>query len=166
MTDTAPTVYLLEGADGTGKTTFATRVTDRNEGGRLIHNDVPPKDVDLYQLYLGQINEAIHYRDVANVTTVIDRSFLSEAVYGRYRGKSRISKHQRRKLEAHCKRNGVVLLAFTADANVRHQRILDRGEKWTFTAAMAGVDYHEYFHGAWAKRFWTIVDSSSTSTPN
>lgn len=160
-----PTVYLLEGADGTGKTTFAERVAGEGRG-IIVHNDVPPKDVNLYELYLGQINEAIHQRDVAGVTTVIDRSFLSEAVYGRYRGKPRISKSQRRKLERYCRRNGIVLLGFTAHSADRAARIRARGETYTFVAAAAGVDYHDYFHGAWAKRFWIIADSSSASTPN
>ena len=164
MTSPTPTVYLLEGADGTGKTTFAERVTAGH--GIIVHNDVPPKDVDLYDLYLTQIIEAVHARDVEGVTTVIDRSFLSEAVYGRYRGKARISKSQRRKLERYCKRNGIVLLGFTATQADRKARILERGEKWTHVAALVGQDYHNYFHGAWAQRFWITVDSSSASTPN
>lgn len=162
MTKPTPTVYLLEGADGTGKTTFAESITAY--GGRIVHNDVPPKDVDLYELYLGQIVEALHRRDVEGETTVIDRSFLSEAVYGRYRGNPRISKSQRRKLERYCKRNGVVMLGFVTDANERHARILARGEKWTWTVAMAGIDYHDYFLGARARRFWITADSSSAHT--
>ena len=165
MTTPAPTVYLLEGADGTGKTTFAERVTAGH--GRIVHNDVPPKDIDLYDLYLTQIIEAVHARDVEGITTVIDRSFLSEAIYGRHRaGGSRISKHQRRKLETYCKRNGIILLGFEAANRTRMARIFERGERWTFLASIVGPEYHNYFHGAWAKRFWTIVDSSSASTPN
>ena len=48
----------------------------------------------------------------------------------------------------------------------RKARILERGEKWTHVAALVGPDYHNYFHGAWAQRFWITVDSSSASTPN
>lgn len=164
MTAPAPTVYLVEGADGTGKTTFAERVTSGH--GRIVHNDVPPKDVDLYDLYLTQIIEALHARDVEGLTTVIDRSFLSEAVYGRYRGKPRISKSQRRKLERYCKRKGVVLLGFTATQQDRKARILERGEKWTHIAWLAGIDYHEYFQGTRARRFWITADSSSAHTSN
>lgn len=165
MTTPAPTVYLLEGADGTGKTTFAERMTAGH--GIIIHNDVPPKDVDLYDLYLSQIIEAVHARDVEGLTTVIDRSFLSEAIYGRHRaGGSRITKHQRRKLEAYCKRNGIVLLGFEAHNRDRMARILERGERWTFLASIVGPEYHNYFHGAWAKRFWITVDSSSASSSN
>lgn len=161
MTKATPTVYIVEGADGTGKTTFANRMAEL--GARIVHNG-PPGIEDEFSRYLNQITEAIHFRDVLGQSTVIDRSFLSEAVYGRYRPLGpRISKSQRRWFERYCRRNGIILLGMEASQLDRKTRIRERGEVWTYTAARCGPDYQEYFHGARGRRFWITADSSSAT---
>lgn len=154
-------ITLVEGADGTGKTTFAER---QSAGGRLIHNGPPPRHGSLYRHYRAQILDAIWFRDRKGISTVIDRSFLSEYIYGPvYRKKSRITRRQVRKLEQLCLENDVLLLGMTATDTVRVQRLAERGERFGFRDHTTGRDYGIYFQG---NTSWVTVDSSSTPTPN
>ena len=76
-------VVVLEGCDGTGKTTLATALAVRH-GYTVMHFGRTPGKVDL----------AARYRSVLSRPgrIVLDRSFISELVYGPLRhGRSRLS---------------------------------------------------------------------------
>lgn len=166
-----PTVYLIEGADGTGKTTFVKRAVTHAAMAdfpepRVIHNDASDHKLpgSLYRHYRAQLLDAIDFRDNHGVSTYIDRSFLSELVYGPlYRGKSRITRRQARRLERLANRHGIVLLGMTADLDVRRLRIRARGESWTNKDAFVGAIYSQHFG---ASPCWLTVDSSSTTVLN
>jgi thymidylate kinase len=168
---THPTVYLIEGADGTGKTSFVdSMVSIHQQLGerepRLIHNDASDHKLpgSLYRHYRAQLLEAIDFRDTAGISTYIDRSFLSELIYGSlYRGHSRITIRQARRLERLADRHGVVLLGMHADLNIRKARILARGETWDHTDAVIGAFYSQYFRESGR---WATADSSSATVLN
>jgi len=164
-------IYLLEGADGTGKTTFAEHMVDYlllqgYPDVAFIHNG--PEDAklpgSLYHHSRAQLLDAVARR-AAGIPTIIDRTFLSELVYGQlYRGKSRITPRQARRLERLAQRAGMVLIARTADLAIRRQRILARGESWDPTQAFVGAFYFQWFHER--EDYWIIADSSSASVTN
>jgi thymidylate kinase len=66
-------VVVLEGCDGTGKTTIASALAERH-GYAVLHSDRPPDSFDL----------AERYRSVLALPgkIALDRSFISELVYG------------------------------------------------------------------------------------
>lgn len=77
------TVIVLEGCDGSGKTTMADHLAGRY-GFRVVHSPRSPDSIDLVQ----------RHRDI--ITTpgrvALDRSFISELVYGPiFHGRSRLS---------------------------------------------------------------------------
>ncbi|AVR56775.1 thymidylate kinase [Microbacterium phage Elva] len=164
-------VFLIEGADGTGKTTFVGRMAARHAAAghrepRLIHNDASDHRLpgSLYRHYRAQLLDAVDFRDTAGVTTYIDRSFLSELVYGPlYRGRSRITPRQARRLERLADRHGVVLLGMTAELNTRRLRVRARGEAWTAKDAFVGAEYSRQFRESGR---WVIADSTSAHVSN
>lgn len=159
-----PRVVIIEGADGAGKTTFANNlwVNDLIHGvdSRLIHNGPPPKDGSLYYHYRAQILDALWFRDELGVSTYIDRTFLSELIYGPlYRGKSRVFGRQVNGLIRFAHNNGVLFFGVTADTQVRRARIESRGETWDPRQVLIGNLYDNSFQRA--ASHWNIVDTTS-----
>ncbi|UKH48467.1 thymidylate kinase [Microbacterium phage Katzastrophic] len=159
-------VFLIEGADGTGKTTFVKRMASRDLSNgdpipRVIHNDASDHKLpgSLYRHYRAQLLDAISFRE-SGISTYIDRSFLSELVYGNlYRGRARISERQARRLERFARKHGIVLLGMTADLAIRRSRVEARGE--TFDPKQPFVDAFYSQHFAARGRYWTTADSTS-----
>ena len=162
---------LIEGADGTGKSTFVSRMvnmhlTDGTYIPRVIHNDARDHALpgSLYHHYRAQLLEAIHFRDLG-ISTYIDRSFLSELIYGPlYRGKSRISTREGRKLERLATQNDIALLGMTAEHAIRRSRIEARGEKFDAVQPFVAAAYSQHF--ANRAKHWVIADSSSAHVLN
>lgn len=151
-------VYVVEGADGTGKSTFIQRMA--RPGDRLIHNNASDHLLpgSLARHYRAQLLDALDFRD-RGISTYIDRSFLSEVVYGRlYRGNPRVSLLQAHSLERFAARHGIVLLGMTADLSVRRDRIRERGEEWDRKQPFVGAFYSQHF-GERA-RYWATADST------
>ncbi|QOP64266.1 thymidylate kinase [Microbacterium phage Quenya] len=159
-------VFLIEGADGTGKTTFVERMAAADLAAgrpvpRVVHNDASDHRLpgSLYRHYRAQLLDALSFRD-SGISTYIDRSFLSELVYGNlYRGRSRITARQARRLERLARRNGVVLLGMTADLAVRRSRVEARGETFDAKQPFVGAFYSQHFRDRGA--YWAIADSTS-----
>lgn len=164
-------IYILEGADGTGKTTFAERVAAQlmwDETGpkdvRFIHNTADDRLLpgSLYAHYRAQLVDAVQFR-ADGVATIIDRSFLSEHVYGSiYRKKPRISARQVRRLERLAYDADIVMLGFTATGTVRRMRLKERGEIYDLRQPLVGAFYSQHFRDS--EKFWTKVDTSSSIT--
>jgi thymidylate kinase len=76
-------IVVIDGCDGTGKTTLAGQLADHH-GYQVVHSPMTPDDVDLagrYRSILGQPGRV-----------VLDRCFVSELVYGPlHRGRSRLT---------------------------------------------------------------------------
>lgn len=165
------TVYVLEGADGTGKTTLADDLLSSDTGigyGYLgvdyvyIHNKADDAKLpgSLYRHYRAQLMDALERPGV----TVIDRSFLSEYVYGTVMrsGRPRISKRQAVRLTRWCLRRGIVLVLCEAPAITRNARLIERGERLNPRAdAIAAI-----FSTIAQAPYWTHVDSSSAHITN
>ena len=157
-------IVVIEGADGTGKTTVVenairghTRAGDPEP--RFIHNDASDHKLpgSLYRHYRAQLLDAVAFR-ANGVSTYIDRSFLSELVYGRlYRGRSRITHRQARRLERLADKAGIVLLGMTAGLDTRRLRIRARGEEWDPKQPFVGAMYSQHFHESGR---WVIADST------
>lgn len=172
-------IYLIEGADGAGKTSFVQRASSRLWRAhvretlhnlnipllappRIIHNG--PEDASLpgslFQHYRAQLLDAISFRE-QGITTFIDRSYLSEQIYGRlFRGKSRISERQVRRLDRLAAKAGVIMLGFEAVDDVRRARIEARGETWGRKQYLIAARY--YIHFREPNSSWHTVDSTST----
>lgn len=152
-------VYLVEGPDGVGKSTFianmvAADLAAGNPEPRQIHNTADDAKLpgNLFQHYRAQLLDAIDFRDNDNRSTYIDRGYLSEVVYGLvYRGKTRVSPRERLRLELLSKRAGIILLGMETPENTRRDRIELRGEVWDAKQPAVAHTYHNYFqsHGGW-----------------
>lgn len=68
-------IIVLEGCDGTGKTTLAKALVGR--GFEVVHNGPPPKRGSLFEHYTRQLRRVRRGQDV-----VFDRLHLGELVYG------------------------------------------------------------------------------------
>lgn len=108
-------VYILEGPDGSGKTTTGIKLAKRLSGTYLHNNQYAKltKSVELYNLYSSQLYCA---EDLCGLTLntaiplIIDRSWISELIYGQvYRDKSRMN-------EAHAK--DMCHLAYRLEATI------------------------------------------------
>ncbi|QJD49850.1 thymidylate kinase [Microbacterium phage AvGardian] len=159
-------IVLLEGADGTGKTTFVERSVRHalergEEEPRVIHNDASDHLLpgSLYRHYRAQLLDAVQFR-ADGISTFIDRSFLSEVVYGRlYRGTSRVTLREAHKLERLAHEAGILLLGMTAPLDVRRLRLRARGEEWDPKQPFVGAFYSQHFRER--GRYWVTADSTS-----
>ena len=164
-------IILIEGADGTGKTTFVRQMAQFHlDGGtpvpRVIHNDATDHLLpgSLYRHYRAQLLDAIAFRE-QGITTYIDRSFLSELIYGGlYRQSSRVSAREVRRLERFARKNDIILFGITADLDVRRSRIKARGETWDRHQPFVGAFYSQHFRDR--GQYWITADSTSASVLN
>jgi len=130
---------VLEGCDGTGKTTLAAHFT-QSHGFASVHSVRTPDHLDL----------AGRYRDLLQQPgrLVLDRCFISELVYGPLRrGRSRLTWTQALDLaESVASRDGV-FLHLTAPPSVIHARLIQRdGTAEDLTELTAIVSsYHRAF---------------------
>jgi thymidylate kinase len=113
-------VIVLDGCDGTGKTTLARALRDQH-GHTVIHSGRTPDGTDL----------ADRYRQLLATPgpVVLDRSFISELVYGPlYHGRSRITQETAASLASDAAWRGGVLvhLTGTPDAIAARLRSRDR----------------------------------------
>jgi thymidylate kinase len=98
-------VIVLEGCDGTGKTTLASTLATRH-GYAVVHSDRTPDDVDL----------VARYRSILAIPgkIVLDRSFISELVYGPLQyGRSRLTASEAAELALRVGARGGVLVHLT-----------------------------------------------------
>ncbi|UGL61843.1 thymidylate kinase [Microbacterium phage Franklin22] len=168
---TEASIYLIEGADGTGKTTFVERMAESHllSGDpipRFIHNTAEDRHLpgSLFQHYRAQLLDAVEFR-ANGISTYIDRSFLSELIYGQvYRGKARITERQARKLERLADQAGIVLLGMTAELVVRRARIEERGETFDRQQPWVGALYSQHFRER--GKYWITADSTSATVLN
>lgn len=111
-------VIVLDGCDGTGKTTLARALRDQH-GCLLVHSARTPDGADL----------AARYRQLLATPgrIVLDRSFISELVYGPlFHGRSRISPSAAADLARQTAGRRGVLVHLTGDPDVIASRLRAR----------------------------------------
>ncbi|MGH8900095.1 MAG: AAA family ATPase [Egibacteraceae bacterium] len=110
----------LEGCDGAGKTTLATRLAAAH-GFVVIHSGRTPDDVDLVGRYRALL--------ARSGRIVLDRCFLSELVYGPlYRGRSRIDQSETVALVAEVASRHGVFVHVTAPVTTIQARLAARAD--------------------------------------
>lgn len=116
-------LILLEGGDGTGKTTLARELVDLT-GGQYLHASAPTRH-PLVE-YTAPLAE---YKRGSGQTIVCDRWHVGELVYGpRYRGKCGLTWTQFCAVDEFLYGLGAVLVWMTHDVETQVSRLLERGE--------------------------------------
>lgn len=111
-------VIVLEGCDGSGKTTLANVLANRH-GYAVVHSGRTPDDVDL----------VARYRSILTVPgkMVLDRSFISELVYGPLQyGRSRLTTADAAQLALLVAARGGVLVHLTGPPEAIARRLRKR----------------------------------------
>lgn len=109
---------LLEGCDGAGKTTLAVALAT-GHGYQMVHATRTPEGIDLAERYAGIL--------VWPGRLVLDRSFVSELVYGPLvHGRSRLTFTEAADLTRTVAARGGVLVHVTATPEVIQARLEER----------------------------------------
>lgn len=126
-------IFIVEGPDGSGKTTLCHKLLVANKG-RYLHFSYPKNKAEADNMFTDYMETLIRYRDE---DVVIDRMWPSTQVYGEIlRGKSEISYEQGLLLEKAIKSKGVFVYC-TDTFRVMWDRCKQRGEDYV-------TDYETY----------------------
>lgn len=110
-------MIIVEGIDGVGKTTLVDYIVE--QGLEKHHFDYDEKNMNLYKKYMRVLNSS-------NLNKVLDRSFISEMVYGPViRGKSKLELEQFKRLLLEYKKSRTSIIYLTAPKEI----LLKRREK-------------------------------------
>lgn len=116
-------IYILEGVDGTGKTTLSKKLC-ANLGLSYMHFSAPETHADIRTMYDMYLNILL-----TNDNILLDRSWISDYVYGTaYRKFPALSGIERDVLEHICLAKGLKVIFCTDEANVIADRIKARGD--------------------------------------
>jgi hypothetical protein len=125
---------VLEGCDGTGKTSLATTLAAQH-GYSVVHSGRTPDDVDLLA----------RYRSILAIPgkIVLDRSFISELVYGPLQyGRSRLTASDAAQMALLVAARGGVLVHLTGRPESIIVRLRARdgsAPPWSVFAALTGT---------------------------
>jgi len=107
-------MIIIEGLDGVGKTTLVNYFV--TEGMKKHHFDYDVNNMDLFSKYMRILQEE-------NLNLVLDRSFISEMVYGPVlREKSKLALEQYKQLLLAYKENGASIIYLNAPQEVLLER--------------------------------------------
>jgi thymidylate kinase len=134
-------IYILEGADGEGKTTVAEYISKKT-GAEIIHRKQPKTQKDKDDMLFQYICDIV-FSNTKNV--IWDRCFYSELVYGEiFRDGSVITHDQIRLLENLINANGggmIIYCRSTIDEGF--ERATERGEDYVVNKEL----YEKVFKG-------------------
>lgn len=139
-------IILLDGPDGSGKTTLANKLA-KMAGGYVTHCTQPkPEDGNMFEMYERILNAHKDSVPKDHRVIILDRCWYSEMVYGPImRGKSDISYPEMFALEAIVARRGGILIHCTDTPETLWCRCTTRGEDYikdygTFTEICKSFD--------------------------
>ena len=118
-------IFIIDGADGSGKTTLAKRLSDIT-GYKYFHFSYP-KTIE------EKLNMVQNYREFIknNPNAILDRSWYSEMVYGPVmRGPSYVSHRDMQDLELLLAKYGGLIIYCTDKPEVLWKRATERGEDY------------------------------------
>lgn len=108
---------IIEGADGTGKSTIAKQLADEFDLGLMHLTNKDPRDLNFYYQLLRKNN------------VIYDRNFLAEMVYPSYFGRPpQLKEHELDYLIAQAKDLGINILILTADNETLTERLNQKNE--------------------------------------
>lgn len=117
--------FILEGGEGSGKTTLANKL-HRMTGYPIVHRSKPNTEEEkreMWQQYIQAIDEGDN--------VILDRCWYSEMVYGLImRDKSYITYSQMYDLEARLEAKGAIIIYCTGTPEALWQRCQARGEEY------------------------------------
>lgn len=124
---------LIEGPDGSGKTTLVNNLLKAHPGSVTVHFS-NPKTKEEADNYWKVYSDAIYYAK-PNVLTIFDRCWISDRVYGPiFRNRQEMSIEHTRLLESAVIANGGGFLFYcTAPINTLWKRCTTRGEDFVQT---------------------------------
>jgi hypothetical protein len=90
-------IIVIEGADGCGKTTLAEKLKEVFPGSKYIHATWSRElDCRMLEYHMGILSDAYWFIQETNLPVIIDRLWLSEAVYAQvFRSGSKYPKESR-----------------------------------------------------------------------
>lgn len=144
---------ILEGCDGTGKTTLAKILAERYKLDICHCTQRDAKDYDFY------------FQTLRKEDVIWDRHTLGELVYPNIFGREpQLACCEARDIIEAAKKDGVKIFVLTTDPSILKQRLLSRGtEDWRIIKQCQEIDSAFQFH---AKAFNIPVIDTSKMTLN
>jgi thymidylate kinase len=134
-------IYILEGNEGTGKTTLAEYLS-KITGFEIKHRSNPKSEQERVEMYKS------YYDDIMSSNNIIwDRAFYSEMVYGPIkRDQSYINVAQMHEFETMLAKKGALLIYCMAHAGTSFKRAERRGESYVTSYEEHKLINAEYEH--------------------
>ena len=118
-------IYIIEGADGTGKTTLANYLS-KATGFPIKHRSKPKNEEERQEMYKNYLEDIKSSKGV-----IWDRAFYSEMVYGPVmRDKSYIDKSQMIEFEILLAKHGAVIIFCDTCMDSSWDNMQNRGEDY------------------------------------
>lgn len=120
-------LFIIEGADGVGKTTFVQKLASELQGPVTILHRGPPERHPLAEYEL----ELDDYRPGGGRHIICDRWHLGELIYGPvYRGRSRLDEPARVHVELFLRAKGALLIHLDGRVTEMKRRLEKRGDDY------------------------------------
>jgi thymidylate kinase len=132
-------LIVLEGVDGSGKTTLANAIRDRFDG-RVLHRSAP-----IVHPLVEYTADLAEYQPGSGEVLILDRWHLSEWVYGpQYRGQTPLTWVQFQAIDEFLVSKGAILVYCSGSVSNVVTRLLDRGDPLGDDPASLGRDQRRY----------------------
>lgn len=151
-------VVILEGIDGSGKSTFADKIASYvPEGFEVIRNHKGPLTSTPWEEYV------LPLMDIGKDQFLIaDRWHIGEMIYGPiYRGKSEVTPAEERLIELLLSRMGAVCVIMQPGLSTVRKRLGDRGEDFLLTENIKEV--YDFYDNYAKKHDWNLVSKGTHS---